>query len=372
MTITISKLVPVQKIYQSAGFDLRFVGGCVRDSLLNIPPHDYDLATPMPVEQGIQLLKQHGYTVIPTGISHGTLTLVIDKTPYEITTLRRDVTTDGRRATIAHTQDWEDDALRRDFTINALYMDFDGKIYDYTGGQQDLAAGIVRFIGAPEDRIHEDYLRILRFFRFHERFSTTPISEELKIVFTRLASKLKTLSSERITQEFFLILSGKSPLPELKIMADCHILSQFLRSFDLVGLDQLLTLERSQNTLLNPMRRFASLNCHEHNLRLSNKEQKYLKSIKTIQHNLESESIYYLAYIYGLDQVLDALLLNKDIKTWHIFKSLTIPTFPLNGHDLQQRGISGSAIGNAIAKAEKLWANSEYKLNKKQLLDLIK
>ncbi|WP_075261586.1 CCA tRNA nucleotidyltransferase [Candidatus Odyssella acanthamoebae] len=373
MAIIIPDLFPIQKIYQDAGFSLRYVGGCVRDSLLGLLPHDYDLATPMPATQGLILLKQHGYTVIPTGMDHGTFTLVINKQPYEITTLRRDVTTDGRRATISHTEKWEEDAARRDFTINALYMDFDGTLYDYADGLTDLNSGTIRFIGNAEDRIQEDYLRILRFFRFHERFSKQPISAALKATFTKFAPQLQTLSVERITQEFFLLLASKAPYEELIIMDECQILPQFLASYNLENFHNLLKAELIVSAPDNFLRRFVALNCNEHKLRLSNKEKSYLTIIGKLQQQIHQESLHYLAYRFGLSKLLDVCLLRNEIDRWQHLHSFVIPPFPLDGHDLTALGITkGPAIGKALRYAEKLWCESAYALTKKQLSDKIR
>ncbi|MBW8310126.1 MAG: CCA tRNA nucleotidyltransferase [Candidatus Paracaedibacteraceae bacterium] len=373
MTIIIPDLFPIYKIYQETGFSLRYVGGCVRDSLLGLSPHDYDLATPLPATQGLSLLKQHGYTVIPTGIEHGTFTLVINKQPYEITTLRRDVATDGRRATISHTENWEEDAARRDFTINALYMDFEGTLYDYVEGLPDLKAGVIRFIGNAEDRIREDYLRILRFFRFHERFSKQPISPLLKATFTKFSPHLKTLSAERITQEFFLLLGSKAPYQELTIMDECQILPHFLICYNLENLHSVLETERQVSAPPSFLRRFAALNCGEHTLRLSNKEKNYLTVINKLQQAIHQEPLPYLAYRFGLDNLLDVCLLNNEIELWGHLQSFIIPPFPLDGHDLTALGITkGPTLGQALRQAEKLWCGSAYTLTKKQLLDKIK
>jgi poly(A) polymerase len=187
----------------------RYVGGCVRDSLAGSPAKDIDLATPLSPNEVIDRLERAGLKAVPTGIDHGTITAVSSGAVVEVTTLRRDVSTDGRRATVAFTDDWREDAARRDFTINALYADpATGDVTDYFGGVDDLAAGIVRFIGAPLERIAEDHLRILRFFRFHARFgSGAPDAESLSACAAR-ANDLMALSRERIADELLKILAG--------------------------------------------------------------------------------------------------------------------------------------------------------------------
>lgn len=352
-----------------AGFDLRFVGGCVRDNLLRLVPNDYDLATPMPVEQGLSLLRQQSYTTIPTGVDHGTLTLVINKIPYQITTLRRDVATDGRRATIAYTDKWEEDAARRDFTINALYMDTSGKIYDYTDGQADLKAGIVQFIGNPEDRIKEDYLRILRFFRFHERFSKFPISDDIQATLKIFAPLLNTLSRERITQEFMSLLAGNAPHDGLIIMDHCSILQQFLKDYDIGSFETLIRAEKTAGTPISALRRLAALRCKDHTLALSNTEKKYLKTITLIEKNLDKLSLPYLMYKYGIPHVQDVFLIKGDLEKWQNLNGKIIPPFPLTADDLIEVGIvEGVHIGTALTAAEHLWCESEFNLTKADLL----
>jgi poly(A) polymerase len=371
-TLTIPDLIPIQKLYQTAGFDLRYVGGCVRDTLLGLQPNDYDLATPMPAKQGLALLSEQGYAAIPTGLDHGTFTLVINKQPFEITTLRKDVTTDGRRATIAYTTNWEEDAARRDFTINALYMDFEGTLYDYTQGQQDLRQGIVQFIGQAVDRIQEDYLRILRYFRFHERFSTQDVPADLKETFKLFAPRLKTLSAERVTQEFFLLLESHSPYKELALMDECDILRQFLGPYDLSHFYQAFEAEQKIHVEGNALRRFASLKCPHHSLRLSNKQRQYLHKLTIIETHLDHESTHYLVYKYGLQEVLDALLLRNDIDRWAQVTSLAVLPIPIDGHDLAEIGIpKGPKLGKAFRLAERIWCDHHYTLPKQDLLNLV-
>jgi poly(A) polymerase len=181
----------------------RIVGGAVRDALLGLAVSDVDLATPLLPEDIVQRLETARIKAVPTGIDHGTITAVSDGRTFEITTLRRDVETDGRRATVAFSSDWQEDAARRDFTINALYADpDDGKIIDYFGGLADLESGLVRFIGDAGQRIAEDHLRILRLFRFHARFGKGPIDPDALSAARANASKLMALSRERIADEF--------------------------------------------------------------------------------------------------------------------------------------------------------------------------
>jgi poly(A) polymerase len=198
---------------------MRFVGGSVRNTLLGIPFDDVDFATVYRPEEITAYFEKNGYKVIPTGLAHGTVTVLLDGNTYEITTLRRDMETDGRHAVIAYTPKWEEDAERRDFTMNALYVDHLGNIHDYVGGQKDIAQKVIRFIGDSEKRITEDYLRILRFFRFWAIYGQKADPQGLNACF-HLKNHLNKLSSERITKEMLKLFSAPNPWPVAYIMHD--------------------------------------------------------------------------------------------------------------------------------------------------------
>ena len=206
----------------------RFVGGCVRNMLLGLEVGDVDIATVWTPGEATKRLEGAGIKVVPTGIDHGTVTAVVDKIPFEITTLRKDIETDGRRAVVGFTTDWREDALRRDFTMNTLLADMDGHIYDPTGeGIKDLEVGKVRFVGDPATRIQEDYLRILRFFRFHAAYGKGEPDSDALAACRAAAGKISTLSRERITQEFFKILSVDNPVEILSVVFDNNVLPDF-------------------------------------------------------------------------------------------------------------------------------------------------
>ena len=193
------------------GGDARFVGGVVRNTLLGLAVKDIDIATPLPPDEVMRRLKRANIRAVPTGIDHGTITAIVDGRPFEVTTLRRDVSTDGRHAAVTYTTDWREDAARRDFTINALYASADGEIFDYHGGLADLAQGRVRFIGDARARIREDYLRILRLFRFHAWYGKGDIDPDALNAVAHEKAGLAKLSGERIQQEFLRLLeAGKS------------------------------------------------------------------------------------------------------------------------------------------------------------------
>jgi poly(A) polymerase len=210
------------------GRPARFVGGCVRDGLLGLPDAggELDLATPERPERVLALLEAAGLPAIPTGLAHGTVTTIAGGRPFEITTLRRDVVTHGRRAEVGFTDDFEVDAARRDFTINAMSCDREGRLYDYFGGRADLAAGRVRFVGEAAARIREDYLRILRFFRFFARYGRAGADAEALAACRAAASELRRLSGERIQAEMLKLLEAPDPLPALRLMAKSGVLAE--------------------------------------------------------------------------------------------------------------------------------------------------
>ena len=225
----------------------RYVGGAVRDTLLGVAVKDIDLATPLRPDAVIARLGEAGIRTVPTGIAHGTVTALLAGGPVEITTLRRDVSTDGRHATIAFADDWREDAARRDFTINALYADpLTGAISDWFGGLADLAAGRMRFIGDARQRIAEDHLRILRYFRFQARFGSEPADAEAEGACAALAATLKGLSRERVAMELLNLLALPDPAPTVRRMAELGVLPVILPEAVTDGLPALVAADRAQ------------------------------------------------------------------------------------------------------------------------------
>ena len=222
MKIPATVITPsVRKIFAALGgdSDTRMVGGCVRNALIGVPCGDIDIATKLLPQEVMKRLKAAGLKVIPTGIDHGTVTAVADKQGFEITTLRRDVATDGRRAVIAYTDDWAEDARRRDFTMNTLFADLSGKVYDPLGqGVRDLERRKIVFVGDPAERIKEDYLRVLRFFRFHGKYGKGAPDRAALRACAAASRNLKTLSKERVTQEILKILEVAKCPPVLSLM----------------------------------------------------------------------------------------------------------------------------------------------------------
>jgi poly(A) polymerase len=226
----------------AGGRPARFVGGCVRDGLLGLPDRgrELDIATPERPQQVIRLLERAGLPALPTGLAHGTVTTIADGRHFEITTLRRDVACDGRHAEVEFTDDFAIDAARRDFTINAMSCDGAGRLYDYFGGRADLAAGRIRFVGEAEARIAEDYLRILRFFRFFAHYGRPPADAEALAACRAAAPELHRLSGERIQAEMIRLLEAEDPLPALRLMAETGVLGEV--TFGPVALERLARL----------------------------------------------------------------------------------------------------------------------------------
>jgi poly(A) polymerase len=248
----------VLEALEAGGAAARFVGGSVRDALLGRPIGDIDIATPAPPERVIELLEKHGIKVVPTGLAHGTVTAIAGNPPrhFEITTLRRDVETYGRRARVAFDADWTEDAARRDFTINAIFLDPDGTVHDPVGGLADLRARRVRFVGDPAIRIAEDVLRILRYYRFEARFGTGLGDPPARAACRALARLLPKLSAERVTQELMKLLETADPIGALRMMMEDGVL--------LVILPEARRLDRLRHMIAiepepDPLRRLAAL-----------------------------------------------------------------------------------------------------------------
>lgn len=339
----------------------RYVGGAVRDTLLGIPVKDVDLATPLEPNVVMRRLKEAAIQVVPTGIEHGTVTAVLPQGPVEITTLRHDVSTDGRRATVAFASDWQDDAARRDFTINALYADpATGEIFDWFGGLDDLAARRVRFIGDPHQRIREDHLRILRYFRFQARFGSMPADAQSESACAELAATLKGLSRERVGMEMMNLLSLADPAPTVARMAELGVLEVVLPEADVAALAALVAEEARQQIAPDALRRLAALLPADVQLaeavasrfRLSGAQKKRL-ALAAARDGTEGEARP-LAYRLGVDAALDRLLIagadTAALSGW------VIPEFPLKGGEIVARGIkAGPEVARVLRRVESGW-----------------
>ena len=339
----------------------RYVGGAVRDTLLGQAVKDIDIATLHEPREVIRRLKAQGIQAIPTGIEHGTVTAVLPGGNVEITTLRKDVATDGRRATVAFATEWQDDAARRDFTINALYADpASGEVFDYYGGLADLADRKVRFIGDARQRIHEDHLRILRYFRFQARFGGQAADPESETACADLAATLKGLSRERVGMEMMNLLGLPDPAPTVARMAELGVLAVVLPEANVSALTALVAEEHRQSVAPDPLRRLAALLPADVPLaeqvasrfRLSGAQKKRLALAAA--RSGEAGDARALAYRLGRDAALDRLLLagtdTSPLNGWEI------PTFPLKGGEIVARGVkAGPDVARILQAVEARW-----------------
>ena len=344
----------------------RYVGGAVRDTLLGIAVKDVDIATPLRPLKVIGKLKDAGIKAIPTGIEHGTVTALIPFGPVEITTLRHDVSTDGRRATVAFADDWQDDAARRDFTMNALYADpATFEIFDWFGGLEDLKARRVRFIGDARERIREDHLRILRYFRFQARFGSQPADAEAEEACYELAATLKGLSRERIGMEMLNLLGLPDPARTVVRMGELGVLQQVLPDADVAALAGLVGQEQLQGVAADPLRRLAALLPADVSLaeqaasrfRLSGAQKKRLKA--AAGRDNAAQDARALAYRLGIEGALDRLLLTgADISP---LQNWTVPRFPLKGGEVVARGVkAGPQVARILCEVEDAWIASGF------------
>lgn len=344
----------------------RYVGGAVRDTLLGIEVKDIDLATPLLPDEVIRRLKAAEIRSVPTGIEHGTITAILPQGPVEITTLRRDVTTDGRRATVAFAQDWRDDAARRDFTINALYADPQtGEIADYFGGLADLAAQRVRFIGDAHQRIREDHLRILRYFRFQARFGSQPADKISENACAELAATLKGLSRERIGMEMLNLLGLPDPAPTIARMAQLGVLAVVLPEANVAALAALAVEEQRQSVQPDALRRLAALlpadvpqaEAVASRYRLSGAQKKRLAL--AAKRDATAPDARALAYRLGREAALDRLLLTgADIAP---LAGWELPVFPLKGGQIVAAGVkAGPEVARILQTVEAQWISEGF------------
>lgn len=363
------------------GEETRVVGGAVRNALIGMPIHEIDVATTAVPEEVARRVKAAGFKAVPTGIEHGTVTVVIDKHPFEVTTLRTDVETYGRHAMVAFGRDWQEDAARRDFTINALSVTRDGTVYDYTGGLDDLAARRVRFIGDPHKRIAEDYLRILRFFRFHAAYGPGghPDPQGLAACIEG-RDGLDQLSRERLRMEMMKLLVAPHAVPTLIVMADAGLALRILGGVTyLASFENMAKVEASVGAKACPVRRLGALAVSVaedserlwQRLRLTNNEHARLASMaegwRRLSPSIGEAGARALIYRLGPDAFTDHALLgwarsweSANDPSWIELASLpqrfTAPVFPLKSADFIKRGIAkGPALGAALRAAEAAW-----------------
>lgn len=358
----------------AAGISARFVGGCVRNAVLGRPVDDIDLAVDTPPTTVMSVLDAAQIRSIPTGLKHGTVTAVVDGGHFELTTLRRDVETDGRRAVVAFTDDWIQDANRRDFTFNALYADRDGTLYDPFDGRADLAAGHVRFIGDADTRIAEDRLRVLRFFRFHAWFGKPPLDGPGLEACRRNAGSLRSLSGERVRKELLRLLAAPMPSDTVAAMVEAGILDGWLP--ECVGAARLRVLI-SREDRGDPLRRLAAIlpagadtTKIGKRLRLSTQEALRLEVMLAIDPviDLAGGAKAWRAQIHQLGGGLyaDRLLLSADAPgDWRAAlataRNWVPPELPVSGGDALRLGLKpGPRIGALIEAVERWWVAGDF------------
>ncbi len=369
----------------------RFVGGCVRDALAGRPVKDIDIATPLTPQDIMARLKAAGIRAVPTGIDHGTVTAVAAHTPFEITTLRVDVETYGRHAKVAFTGDWVADAARRDLTINALSCEADGSLHDPFDGARDLRAGRIRFVGDARARIREDYLRLLRYFRFQAHYGREAPDAETLAIIADEASHLHRLSGERVREEILKLLAAPDPLPTIDIMIAQGVLREILPGgFDTAALRAALDAGVS-----DPLHRLAALTEADagiarriaERLRLSNKQAKALTALseaaQIFDAGLSPHAKWRAHRALGPDLVAAAVRLERarhhtgDDKALrqavNEAEALAAKTFPLRGADALKSGMAaGPELGDSLAAVEVWWAENGFKATRAQCLEYMK
>ena len=362
------ELLKLGKVFNQNNYDIRLVGGAVRDLMLGKSPKDIDLASDATPQKMQDILSNAGIKTVPTGIEHGTITAVINGEPFEITTLRSDDKTDGRKAEVSFITNWKEDARRRDLTYNAMSIDFDGRLYDYFDGMNDLQNKVSKFVGDPEERIKEDYLRILRYFRFQSKIANPVWDEETIQAIKSNVLGLRKISAERIWQEVSKMLMGSNLDAILTYMNQTGVtgaiglttnnkeqLDRITYDHPVVGLAVLVSdsnisdrwkMSRGEKDLLHFL--------------VTNKKTRLVQ--KTAEDMIiageDKAKLIALAQMQGLKQLADTLV------------QFQPPVFPVQGRDLLDKGMaSGPSVGIALDKLKAIWKDSNYKLSKQQLLD---
>jgi poly(A) polymerase len=366
------------------GEEARVVGGAVRNALLGLPVEEVDVATTALPQEVIRRVEAAGGKAVPTGIDHGTVTAILDRRPFEVTTLRKDVETFGRKARVEFGRDWREDALRRDFTINALSATTDGVVHDYVGGVPDIAARHVRFIGVPQQRIEEDYLRILRFFRFHAHYAEGPPDADGVVACIRARAGLEMLSRERIRAEMLKLVVAERATPTLAVMAESGLLGMVLGGVAyLASFENMIKVEKTMGVQADAIRRLGALGFWvaedaerlTERLRLSNAESDRLAALDKWWRVAPAHGEHAgraLLYELGEPSFTDRVLLawtrsaeGAADATWHASASLpqrwTPPAFPLKAADFIDRGVAaGPKLGAVLRAAELAWTVADF------------
>ena len=361
---------------EAAGFVALFVGGCVRNAVLQLPATDIDIATDATPEEVVTIAETSGFRAVPTGIAHGTVTVVIDGHAFEVTTFRRDVETDGRRAVVAFSKDVSEDARRRDFTMNAIYADRSGAIVDPLDGMPDLRAGRVRFIEDAGQRIREDCLRTLRFFRFHAYYAAPEEGWDADALagIAENLDGLETLSAERVGGEMVKLLSAPDPAPALAVMTQTGVLGRVLPGADATLIAPLVHIESLVGAGPEPMTRLAALGGEDvvTRLRLSRSQKKLLESIRS--HSVSAFGAKAVGHIAGEQAGLGAILLRAamantlpESSAISAVKDGAVTAFPIKASDLST--LEGKALGDALSALKQDWLASDLTKTKNQLLN---
>lgn len=398
--------VRIMDALTAGGADVRYVGGCVRDALAKRTISDIDIGTPETPETVISRLTEAGVHYIPTGLSHGTVTAVIDKRVFEVTTLRCDLKTDGRRAVVAFTDDWIIDSSRRDFTINALSSNRDGDVYDYHDGIADLAHGRIRFVGRADDRVCEDYLRILRYFRFFGHYGRPPYNVAAFNACRKHVDNLRSISAERIHHEILRTLAAPEPADVFIMMRDAHVLETVLPEATEIGTLRCAAWLAARGVVIDglvpdPLRRLGAvlspdcdLDALSDRLKLSNKETDRLRKMKSLAPTLvlpsDIASTQRLIKLHGNEAVGDAQVLawatrlsdqaklpsdetaarRAALEAAFVWQA---PHFPIRGDDVKALGISpGPEIGTALRAVEDWWAEGDFVADREDCLRYLK
>ena len=373
------RLQDVMRCITQAGGEVRVAGGAVRNALFNVVISDVDLATTLLPGDVVRVCKAAGFGVHPTGLEHGTITVVNRHQAFQITTLRKDMETDGRHAVVAFTDDWQADALRRDFTMNALYCNSNGKIFDFTDGYTDILRHKIKFVGDPSARIKEDYLRILRFFRFHARFGRgAPDTAGLEACAT-LRLGLKQISAERLRQELLKLLVAPRAVATLKTMAASGILKLIVphtEKWRVVG-------RLPEDGILRLFVMAKTPDDLKESLRLSNDEAERIATLKAapgVSLHLNAAAQRALLYRLGMAQWTDVVDLawarsqaKLDNGQWKVLRDLPqrwpLPKFPISGKDLAKAGhLPGPELGAMLRRLEDFWVNADFAPTRDELL----
>jgi poly(A) polymerase len=359
---------------KAGGVEARFVGGCVRNAVLGREIDDIDMAVSALPEAVMHALNAAKIKTVPTGLKHGTVTAIVEGRPYELTTLRRDVETDGRHAVVAFTDDWQEDAARRDFTFNALYADPDGTLYDPFGGRADLARHKVRFIGNADQRIVEDRLRVMRFFRFHAWYGKPPVDGAGFQACVRNASALGGLSAERVAKELLRLLAAPDPADAIEAMSEAGALDHWLPEYD--GTRRLRALI-ARESKADGLRRFAAILPESADATTIGKRLKLsTQQALRLEIMLAREPVMDVAggqrawhagiYRLGASLYIDRLLLGVDTPgDWRgalaLAESWTAPELPVSGGDALKLGLKpGPKVGALLDHVERWWIEGDF------------